>query len=55
MVLAGLIAQGRTTVSDVHHLDRGYEALVPKLRQIGAQITEVALPSQSAIAAKQGA
>lgn len=41
MVLAGLVAEGHTTVSDVHHLDRGYEALVPKLRQIGAQITEV--------------
>jgi len=43
MVLAGLIASGRTTVSDVHHLDRGYEGLVSKLRQIGAQITEVAI------------
>jgi UDP-N-acetylglucosamine 1-carboxyvinyltransferase len=42
MVLAGLVASGRTTVSDVHHLDRGYEGLVPKLRQIGAQINEVA-------------
>jgi UDP-N-acetylglucosamine 1-carboxyvinyltransferase len=41
MVLAGLIADGRTTVSDVYHLDRGYEGLVPKLRQIGAQINEV--------------
>jgi UDP-N-acetylglucosamine 1-carboxyvinyltransferase len=43
MVLAGLVATGRTVVSDVHHLDRGYEGLVPKLRQIGAQITEVAI------------
>jgi UDP-N-acetylglucosamine 1-carboxyvinyltransferase len=41
MVLAGLAASGRTSVTDVHHLDRGYEGLVPKLRQIGAQITEV--------------
>lgn len=40
MVLAGLIADGRTTVSDVYHLDRGYEGLVPKLRQIGAQISD---------------
>jgi UDP-N-acetylglucosamine 1-carboxyvinyltransferase len=47
MVLAGLVAKGRTTVSDVHHLDRGYEGLVPKLRQIGAQITEVAIPESS--------
>jgi UDP-N-acetylglucosamine 1-carboxyvinyltransferase len=41
MVLAGLIARGRTSVSDVYHLDRGYEGLVPKLRQIGAHITEM--------------
>jgi UDP-N-acetylglucosamine 1-carboxyvinyltransferase len=40
MVLAGLVASNRTTVSDVYHLDRGYEELVPKLRQIGAQISE---------------
>jgi UDP-N-acetylglucosamine 1-carboxyvinyltransferase len=40
MVLAGLVAAGRTTVSDVHHLDRGYEGLVPKLRGLGAQIKE---------------
>lgn len=44
MVLAGLAAEGRTTVSDVYHLDRGYEGLVPKLRQIGAQINEIAVP-----------
>jgi UDP-N-acetylglucosamine 1-carboxyvinyltransferase len=47
MVLAGLIADGRTTVSDVHHLDRGYEGLVSKLRQIGAQIIEVGFGSQA--------
>jgi UDP-N-acetylglucosamine 1-carboxyvinyltransferase len=40
VVLAGLIAEGETVVSDVHHLDRGYEAFVPKLRSLGAQITE---------------
>ena len=50
MVLAGLIANGRTTVSDVYHLDRGYEALVPKLRQIGAQITEISLPTKADVA-----
>ena len=47
MVLAGLIASGRTTVSDVYHLDRGYEGLVPKLRQLGAQIIEVGFGSQA--------
>jgi UDP-N-acetylglucosamine 1-carboxyvinyltransferase len=42
MVLAGLIADGETVIADVHHLDRGYEAFVPKLRSLGAQITESA-------------
>jgi UDP-N-acetylglucosamine 1-carboxyvinyltransferase len=42
MVLAGLVADGRTTIVDVHHIDRGYEGLVDKLRELGASITEVA-------------
>jgi UDP-N-acetylglucosamine 1-carboxyvinyltransferase len=41
MVLAGLVAEGRTAISDVHHIDRGYEGLVRKLREVGARITEV--------------
>lgn len=44
MVLAGLVAEGRTVISDVHHIDRGYEGLVRKLRALGAQITEVSIP-----------
>jgi UDP-N-acetylglucosamine 1-carboxyvinyltransferase len=40
VVLAGLVASGETIVSDVHHLDRGYEGLVPKLRDLGARIDE---------------
>ncbi len=54
MVLAGLVADGKTAVSDVYHLDRGYEALVPKLRQIGAQITEVALHDAKPAASTRG-
>ena len=45
MVLAGLVADGHTAISDVHHIDRGYERLVPKLRELGARITEVAVPA----------
>lgn len=45
MVLAGLVADGRTTVSDVYHIDRGYEGLVHKLRDLGAVITEVSIPN----------
>lgn len=40
VVLAGLIASGETTVSALHHLDRGYEGFVGKLRDLGASIEE---------------
>jgi len=40
LVLAGLVAEGETVLSDVHHLDRGYEALVPKFRRLGARMDE---------------
>jgi UDP-N-acetylglucosamine 1-carboxyvinyltransferase len=38
LVLAGLIAQGQTTISGVHHWQRGYESLEKKLTQLGAPI-----------------
>jgi len=41
LVLAGLAADGRTAVSRIYHLDRGYEAIEHKLRALGADITRV--------------
>jgi UDP-N-acetylglucosamine 1-carboxyvinyltransferase len=38
LVLAGLVAQGRTEINDVYHLDRAHEDLVGKLRGIGAKV-----------------
>jgi UDP-N-acetylglucosamine 1-carboxyvinyltransferase len=38
LVLAGLAAYGRTEVLDIAHLDRGYESIDVKLRQLGARI-----------------
>lgn len=38
MVVAGLAADGETTISGVHHIDRGYEDLVGRLAAIGAGI-----------------
>ncbi len=38
LVLAGLAAQGTTTISRVYHIDRGYERIEEKLKQVGAQI-----------------
>jgi UDP-N-acetylglucosamine 1-carboxyvinyltransferase len=41
MVVAGLAAEGETEISNLRHIDRGYENLVEKLRSIGADITRV--------------
>lgn len=38
MVLAGLIAEGKTTVENVDHILRGYENIVEKLKNVGANI-----------------
>jgi UDP-N-acetylglucosamine 1-carboxyvinyltransferase len=38
LVLAGLVARGRTDISRVYHLDRGYESIELKLRSAGADI-----------------
>jgi UDP-N-acetylglucosamine 1-carboxyvinyltransferase len=41
LVLAGLAAEGLTTISRIYHLDRGYEDLVGKLSACGADINRV--------------
>jgi UDP-N-acetylglucosamine 1-carboxyvinyltransferase len=50
LLLAGLAADGRTTVEHIHHLDRGYQRLDHKLRQLGARIERATdQPSNNAI------
>lgn len=39
MVVAGLAADGETTISGVHHIDRGYDDIVGRLSSLGASIT----------------
>lgn len=41
LVLAGLNAEGKTDINNSYHLERGYENFVGKLKQLGADITEV--------------
>jgi UDP-N-acetylglucosamine 1-carboxyvinyltransferase len=41
LVIAGLIAQGATTVERIYHLDRGYERIEEKLSKLGARIRRV--------------
>jgi UDP-N-acetylglucosamine 1-carboxyvinyltransferase len=38
LVLAGLVARGKTVINRVYHLERGYEDLVKKLKKCGAKI-----------------
>jgi UDP-N-acetylglucosamine 1-carboxyvinyltransferase len=41
LVIAGLVAEGETTVERIYHLDRGYETLEVKLQALGARIERV--------------
>ena len=41
VVLTGLIAEGTTEISQIYHVDRGYEHFVEKLRNLGANIMRV--------------
>jgi len=41
LVLAGLVADGETTVERIYHLDRGYDRMEAKLRALGADIERV--------------
>ena len=41
LVIAGLIADGYTTIHNLHYIDRGYERLEEKLAMLGADIKRV--------------
>ena len=43
LVVAALVADGTSTLSGIHHLDRGYERLEEKLRGVGAKIERVSV------------
>jgi len=38
LVIAGLVAEGETTIDRIYHLDRGYECIEEKLTKLGARI-----------------
>ena len=42
LVLAGLVAEGATTIDRIYHLDRGYENIEEKLSGLGAKIRRIA-------------
>jgi UDP-N-acetylglucosamine 1-carboxyvinyltransferase len=41
LVLAALIAEGRTLIERIYHIDRGYESIEEKLSQLGAEIRRI--------------
>lgn len=41
LVLAGLIASGTTEISEIYHIERGYESFVEKFRTLGANILRI--------------
>jgi UDP-N-acetylglucosamine 1-carboxyvinyltransferase len=41
LILAGLVADGETTIDRIYHLDRGYENIEAKLSGLGAKIRRV--------------
>jgi len=41
LVIAGLVAEGTTTVDRIYHLDRGYAGLERKLEGLGARIRRI--------------
>lgn len=43
LVLCGLIAEGETVVTDIYHIDRGYELIEEKLKNLGADIKRATL------------
>jgi UDP-N-acetylglucosamine 1-carboxyvinyltransferase len=41
LVIAGMAANGKTVIDRIYHIDRGYECIEEKLRQLGAQIRRI--------------
>ena len=41
LVLAGLVADGDTTIDRIYHIDRGYERIEEKLKMLGADIERI--------------
>ena len=49
MIIAGLVAEGTTTVEDIVYVDRGYEDIVEKLSALGADIKRVSVNDDNAV------
>ena len=41
LIIAGIVAEGETTITNIYHIDRGYENIEDKFRKLGANIQRV--------------
>ncbi len=41
MIIAALVAEGKTEITELQHIDRGYEDLIQKFQTIGADIVRI--------------
>ena len=41
MILAGLVAEGKTEINDIYHIDRGYVNIEEKFKNLGADIQRI--------------
>ena len=48
LIIAGLAASGVTEIEDIFHIERGYDCMEGKLRQLGADIEKVSIPDNKA-------
>ena len=49
MVIAGLMATGTTEIEEIHHIQRGYDNIIEKLRSLGADIELVNSPDEEKV------
>ena len=49
MIIAGLVAAGETVIEDIQYIDRGYEDVVQKFSNLGADIRRVEIVEEEAI------
>ena len=47
LIIAGLAAQGITEIEDIFHIERGYDCMEGKLRELGADIEKVNVPDKA--------
>ena len=49
MIIAALGADGRSEIVDIHHIERGYEDIVEKLRSVGANISRETIKEDTSV------